>query len=215
MSNSPILITGATGFLGGFLAGELIKRGRKTILTVRSKGSDTAMQRVENLLKFLKIEAEHEPVVIPAEIDKPGLGLPEEHKKILNNVTEVLHCAADTSFADRNKQQVETTNLHGLQNVFDAVPNCRRFFHMSSAYSAGRQEGLIKEEIQSPPGFYNPYEQSKNESEKLITVLCGEKGADLVIFRPSIIYGDADTGKAFGLMHCIFLFVRCFISEIH
>ena len=196
MSNSPILITGATGFLGGFLAGALIKRGRRTILTVRPKGNDTARQRVGNLLKFLNIEAKHEPIVIPAEIDKPGLGLSKEHQRILRDVPEVLHCAADTSFAERKKEQVEATNLQGLQNVFDIVPNCERFFHMSSAYSAGTQEGLIKEEIQYPPGFHNPYERSKNEAEKLITDLCREKGADLIIFRPSITYGDAATGKS-------------------
>ena len=196
MSNSPILITGATGFLGGFLAGALIKRGRRTILTVRPKGNDTARQRVGNLLKFLNIEAKHEPIVIPAEIDKPGLGLSKEHQRILRDVPEVLHCAADTSFAERKKEQVEATNLQGLQNVFDIVPNCERFFHMSSAYSAGTQEGLIKEEIQYPPGFHNPYERSKNEAEKLITDLCREKGADLIIFRPSITYGDADTGES-------------------
>ncbi|MFO7735944.1 MAG: SDR family oxidoreductase [bacterium] len=197
MSNSPILITGATGFLGGFLAGKLIKKGRKTILAVRPKGNNTARQRVENLLRFLAIEkAEHEPVVIPAEIDKPGLGLSEEHRQILRDVPEVLHCAADTSFAERKKQQVETTNLQGMLNVFDVVPNCERFFHMSSAYSAGKQQGLIKEEMQHPSSFHNPYEQSKNEAEKLITNLCREKGINLTVFRPSITYGDAITGKS-------------------
>jgi nucleoside-diphosphate-sugar epimerase len=196
MSNPPILITGATGFLGGFLAGELIKRGRRTILIVRPKGNDTARQRAENLLSFLNIEAKHAPVVIPAEIDKPGLGLSEEHQRILRDVPEVLHCAADTSFAERKKEQVKATNLQGLQNVFDIVPNCERFYHMSSAYSAGTLEGLIKEEIQYPPGFHNPYEQSKNEAEKLITELCREKDIDLTIFRPSITYGDSSTGKS-------------------
>lgn len=196
MSNSPILITGATGFLGGFLAGELIKRGRRTILTVRPKENDTAQQRVGNLLRFLNIEAKHEPLVIPAEIDKPGLSLSEAHLRILRDVPEVLHCAADTSFADRKREQVETTNLQGLRNVFDVVPNCKRFYHMSSAYSAGTQEGLIKEEMQYPSGFHNPYEQSKNEAEKLITDLCREKRTNLTIFRPSIIYGDAITGKS-------------------
>lgn len=196
MNNTPILITGATGFLGGFLAGELIKRGRKTILIVRQKGNDTAPQRIENLLRFLNIEAKHKPVIIPAEIDKPGLDLTEEHRQILRNVPEVIHCAADTSFAERKKQQVEATNLQGLLNVFDVVPNCERFFHMSSAYSAGSQEGLIKEEIQHPTGFHNPYEQSKNEAEKLITDLCREKGTNLTIFRPSITYGDSATGES-------------------
>lgn len=196
MSDSPILITGATGFLGGFLAGELIKRGRRTILLVRPKENETARQRVVNLLKFLQIDATHEPIVIPAEIDKPGLGLPEEHLRIVRNVPEVLHCAADTSFAVRNKQQVETTNLLGLRNVFDVVPNCKRFHHMSSAYSSGIQEGLIHEEIQYPAGFHNPYEQSKNEAETLITALCEEKRINLTIFRPSIVYGDAVTGKS-------------------
>jgi len=163
---------------------------------VRPKGNDTARQRVGNLLKFLNIEAKHEPIVIPAEIDKPGLGLSKEHQRILRDVPEVLHCAADTSFAERKKEQVEATNLQGLQNVFDIVPNCERFFHMSSAYSAGTQEGLIKEEIQYPPGFHNPYERSKNEAEKLITDLCWEKRTNLTIFRPSITYGDADTGES-------------------
>lgn len=196
MSNSPILVTGATGFLGGFLTGELIKSGRKTLLLVRSKGNDTARQRIENLMKFLNIEVENEPVVIPAEIDKPGLNLADEHRQQVRNVPEVLHCAADTSFAERKRQQVEATNLQGLRNVFDAVPKCERFFHMSSAYSAGKQEGLIKEEIQNPPDFHNPYEQSKNEAEKLITELCKEKRIELTIFRPSITYGDSVTGKS-------------------
>ena len=196
MSSSPILITGATGFLGGFLAGELIKRGRRTILTARPRGNDTAQQRVENLLRVLNIKAKHAPVVIPAEIDRPGLGLSEVHQRILRDVPEVLHCAADTSFAERKKEQVKATNLQGLQNVFDMVPNCKRFYHMSSAYSAGTLEGLIKEEIQDPPGFRNPYEQSKNEAEKLITGLCRERDIDLNIFRPSITYGDSVTGES-------------------
>lgn len=196
MSNPAILITGATGFLGGYLAGQLIKRGRRTILIARPKGNDTAQQRVRNLLCFLNITAKHEPVVIPAEIDKPGLGLPEEHERMLRDVPEVLHCAADTSFAERKKQQVEATNLQGLQNVFDIVPGCQRFFLMSSAYSAGKQEGLIKEELQHPADFHNPYEKSKNEAEKLITYLCREKDIDLNIFRPSITYGDSTTGES-------------------
>ncbi|MDA3943124.1 MAG: SDR family oxidoreductase [Bacteroidetes bacterium] len=196
MSDSPILITGATGFLGGFLAGELIKSGRKTVLTVRPKGKETAFQRVGNLLRFLNIEAKHKPIVIPAEIDKPGLGLSEEHQRILRDIPEVLHCAADTSFAERKKQEVETTNLQGLRNVFDVVPNCERFLHMSSAYSAGKQVGLVKEEILYPPAFHNPYEQSKNEAEQLITELCSAKRTRLTILRPSITYGDSDTGKS-------------------
>jgi len=163
---------------------------------VRPKGSYTAVQRVENLINFLRIEGKHEPLVIPAEIDKPGLGLSEEHRRILRDVPEVLHCAADTSFAERKKEQVETTNLQGLQNVFDAVPNCERFFHMSSVYSAGRQEGLIMEEMQYPSNFHNPYEQSKNEAENLITELCREKRTDLTVFRPSITYGDASNGES-------------------
>ena len=196
VNSSPILITGVTGFLGGFLAGELIKRGRKTLLLVRPKGNDSAQKRVGRLMKFLDIEPEHSPIVISGEIDKPGLGLSAEHTGVLQNVKEVLHCAADTSFAQRKKQQVEQTNLQGLQNVFNAVPNCERFYHMSSAYSAGKQEGIVKEEMLNPQAFHNPYERSKNEAEKLITNLCREKGIELTIFRPSITYGDTTTGKS-------------------
>lgn len=196
MNESPILVTGATGFIGGFLAGELMKMGRKTILAVRPKGNISAHKRIDDLLRFLEIEPKHKPLVIPAEIDKPGLGISEEFLRILRYVPDVLHCAADTSFAERKREQVENTNLQGLQNVFDVLPNCERFYHMSSAYSAGKQESVIKEEIQYPKEFHNPYEESKNESEKLITELCKEKGISLTIFRPSITYGDSETGKS-------------------
>lgn len=195
-NDSPILITGATGFLGGFLAGDLMQKGYKTILLVRPKGEVNARRRVEKLLAFLNIKPEYEPVVIPSDINIPGLSLSEEHRGILRGVGEVLHCAADTSFAERKKEQVEKTNLTGLQHVFDAVPNCERFYHISSAYSAGKQEGVVNEEIQSPDDFYNPYERSKNEAEKLITDLCRMKGIPLTIFRPSITYGDSTSGKS-------------------
>jgi nucleoside-diphosphate-sugar epimerase len=196
MSESPILITGATGFIGGFLAGELMKMGRKTILAVRPQGNINARMRIDNLLRFLEIEPKYEPLVISAEIDKPGLGLSEEFLRILRDVPEVLHCAADTSFAERKRQQVENTNLQGLQNVFDVLPKCKCFYHMSSAYSAGKQECMVLEELQYPKEFHNPYEESKNEAEKLITELCKEKGISLTIFRPSITYGDSETGKS-------------------
>jgi len=41
VNSTPILIIGATGFLGGFLAGELKKKGRKTLFLVRPRGNDS------------------------------------------------------------------------------------------------------------------------------------------------------------------------------
>ncbi len=196
MNDLPILITGATGFLGGFLAGELIKRGRRTILIVRPKGNDSPHRRVRHLLDFLEVKPQHEPVVIAAEIDQPGLALSAAHRKILARVPQVLHCAADTSFSARRSAQTEATNLHGLRNVFAAVPACSRFFHMSTAYVAGVQEGLIAEKLQAPARFHNPYERSKHAAERLIVELCAERGTELAIFRPTITYGHSRTGKS-------------------
>jgi long-chain acyl-CoA synthetase len=89
-------------------------------------------------------------------------------------------------------------NVEGTRNVLrfaadaQAAGALRRVDHFSTAYVAGKSQGVAREDELIPVEFNNTYEQTKWESECLVR----ERWDDLPIsiFRPSIIVGDSSTG---------------------
>lgn len=193
MNESPILVTGATGFLGGFLSGELIASGRQIILLTGPRGNPE--KRIANLLGFLGVTPVNPPLVMKADITRTDLGLDESQLNRLTNVRKVLHCAAVTSFSKGKANLLRQVNLHGTINVINALPCCNHFYHMSTAYSAGKVSGRCMEEKVIQNEFHNPYEESKKLAEDALEKLCGERNIPLTIFRPSITYGESTSGK--------------------
>jgi len=194
MNDPPILVTGATGFLGGFLSGELLARGRRTILLTGPGGDPHA--RVAKLLDYLGVTPLQPPRVMSADITRPDLGLNADCLKELTNVREVLHCAAVTSFSKGKAELLRRVNLQGTVNVLDAVPRCDHFHHMSTAYTAGKSSGRCMETEVIRNEFNNPYEETKKLAEDTLTSLCRERNIPLAIFRPSITYGESTTGRS-------------------
>ncbi len=194
MDDHPILVTGATGFLGGFLAGELIRRGRRTILATGP--CDDPKGRIESLLDFLGVDKGCPPGILSLDVSKPGLNLDPDDALKLREVKEVLHCAAVTSFSRRKAPLLESVNIDGTVNVLDMVPGCRHFYHMSTAYVAGKTSGRCLERLVDIQFFNNMYEETKKIAEDTVTDICRERGVSLTIFRPSITYGDSRTGRS-------------------
>lgn len=194
MNDSPILVTGATGFLGGFLSGELLARGRKTILLTGPGGNP--QNRIANLLEFLNVAPVHPPQAISADITRPDLGLSGKCLEELKSVREVLHCAAVTSFSKGKAELLRQVNLKGAVNVLNALPSCSQFYHMSTAYAAGKASGRCMETMVTQNRFNNPYEETKKLAEDALENLCGIRNIPLTIFRPSITYGESATGRS-------------------
>ncbi len=194
MSEPPILITGATGFLGGYLSAGILAGGRNVIL-LTGPGGDPH-ERMADILDYIGVPPVHPPRVMAADITRSDLGLSKNDLDELKRVYEVLHCAAVTSFSKGRAELVRSVNLHGTINVLKALPSCRRFYHMSTAYVAGNTSGLCMEKEVLQNDFHNPYEESKKKAEDALVSLCGERDIPLTIFRPSITYGESTTGKS-------------------
>jgi len=93
---------------------------------------------------------------------------------------------------------VEAANIDGLRNVLDFASEsaCFFFHHLSTAYVAGRREGLCREELLETGDFTNVYEETKARGERLVSDRCRSAGIRLNIYRPSIVYGDSKTGRS-------------------
>lgn len=192
-----VLVTGATGFIGGYLVSAMLKRGNRVVAAARPKDGRSPEQRMRNLMAFFGQDPGDRLEVIEIRLDEPDLGLTRKDAAgIRSGVRHILHCAAETSFSARKRDQVRRTNVDGLVNVFRTVGGDSHFHYVSTAYSTGKREGVCREELVRVREFNNEYERSKHEAEMEIARLCRSSGTRLSIYRPSIVYGDSVSGES-------------------
>ncbi len=198
-AESVIFLTGGTGFMGSNIAVALLKKGYFIIFLCRPKHDLGAYERVQKLLEWHGLPYNTNFKVVSGQVYEPRLGLDDEaYTYLLENVDEIWHCAADTSFPERKRKQAERVNVQGTLKVLKLAveSKCYFFHHMSSAYVAGKVRGRCLEEYVPQRQFYNVYEETKHIAESHVLENCGREKIRVNIYRPSIIYGDSRTGKS-------------------
>lgn len=177
-----VLVTGATGFLGGHLVRRLVERG-DDVRALARKTSNV------DKLKNLDVEIFYGDLA-----DKDSL------RHAVDDVDIVYHAAATIR---GGWDEAEEGNVKGtirmLKLSLDA--GVRRFVYISSlaVYGVNELENntLVKEESpyeKFPDRLGSAYVYSKTEAEKLVFKFY-KKGLPVVVLRPGIIYGPG--GKVF------------------
>jgi len=190
----PVLLTGATGFVGMEVLARLLERGDRVVrAVVRAEDQEAADERMDGVLAGLwrdprpyreRVEA------VPGDLTSAGLGL----ARPLGDVGAILHCAASISFT-LPLAEARQVNVEGTRRVVELarrLPGLERFLHVSTAYVAGRHGGTFSEEHRAEgQAFRNTYEQTKWEAEHVVA-----EADDLApaIARPSIVVGESDSG---------------------
>jgi nucleoside-diphosphate-sugar epimerase len=78
-----------------------------------------------------------------------------------------------------------------------AASSCYLFHYIGTVYTAGKKTGYCPEEFVEAEYFNNVYEETKYKGEKLALEGCSRVGIPLNIYRPSIVYGDSESGRTF------------------
>lgn len=171
--NTPVLITGATGFIGRFLTQELCSRGYTDITAIVRRTSNTG---------FLKNKGVK--IVLGDVADKESLGA------VRGEYDVVFHCAGLVS--DGNEKALSQVNILGTENVcrWAFERKIKRFIYVSSvAVNSGNTEVPLTEN--RPYKATSLYGLSKLEAEK-IAVGFRERGLSMVIVRPCMVYGEGE-----------------------
>lgn len=206
----PILLTGATGFLGGhFLLSRITWPGDVYALV---RGDSQAQARARLYAHLADCAASYGLAlpksllddrlkILTGDITRPLCGLEAEAVAQLRSagVREIWHCAASLKFEDRHRQEIIEHNVEGTGNMLalfnalaadhgaDAPPE---FVHVSTAYSVGKAQGQIEEERHSIDREYNNvYEESKNLAENRVIDFCESHGLSFRILRPTVVMG--------------------------
>ena len=205
--NKIALLTGSTGFLGSFLAKELLDKNYFLYLLARPKKNKSAFERVIESLKFVYEDEWTDKLlsrikVISGDITQDNLGIhsKKEIEELIKEVEIIFHSAALAELRVP-LEKIRKINVEGTRNILKFALKCKekgrlkKVNHISTAYVVGKKITNFSEDmLDLGQEFNNTYEQSKFEAELLINEF-REKGLKISIFRPSIIMGDSKTGK--------------------
>jgi nucleoside-diphosphate-sugar epimerase len=192
-----IFVTGGTGLVGAHLLYELTSAGKK-VKALKRKTSN--LQQVLKTFSYFS-ETPKELFDLIEWVDGDILDY-FTLEKILEDVTEIYHCAAIVSFDSKERQKMIANNVEGTANLVNAAieNGVKKICHVSSIAALGRldEEQFVTEETNwIPSKKISGYSESKFFSE--VEIWRGiEEGLDAVIVNPSIIFGPAnwETGSS-------------------
>ena len=183
-------VTGATGFIGRFLVGNLLRR-KGTIHVLVRKGSEAKLDAIAERMGWDRKRI----VPVTGDLSKPKLGLTAAQiRKLAGDVQHFFHLAAiyDLS-ADAASQQV--ANIDGTRHALElaAAVKAGCFHHTSSIAAAGLYPGVFREDMfEEAEGLKDPYLRTKHESEGIVRRECK---VPFRIYRPSFVIGHSKTGE--------------------
>ena len=211
-TDGPILLTGATGFVGMELLARYLERTERHVLAiVRASGDEAARERIDAVLANLFGDRAgrygDRITAIAGDMTAPRLGLAVARWDWLAaESTMIVHCAASVSFG-LTLDEARAINVEGTRRMLEfadraqALGGLERYAQVSTAYVAGTYAGRFSEsDLDVGQDFNNSYEQSKFESEQLVR---SRPDLPFTIFRPSIVVGDRHSGwtAAFNVLY--------------
>ena len=200
-------ITGGTGLVGSYLIPRILSGfpGATITLLVRGENESEAVERTTAIARRVAHEcripdAQERIDGAWGDVSLDALGLGKGwHDRLVKSCTHIIHGAATIRF-DHPLHEARSVNCGGTRRILSLARECsdrghlERFVYIGTSSVSGQREGNIYEhELEMGQTFFNTYEQSKCESERLVRDQFDRIPA--TVFRPSIIIGDSRTGR--------------------
>ncbi len=180
-----VLVTGATGFIGGNVARRLWSRGHEVRALVRSGGNT------------LTIDGTGIRPVMGDILDRDSVA------RAVEGCEGVFHCAAAYTFWSRDPRLTYRTNVEGTANVLEAARRAgvSRVVYTSTVSTVGLSSGELgtEETPLDPRHLTGHYKKSKYQAEVLALKMASD-GLPVVVVNPTTPVGPWDvkptpTGK--------------------
>ncbi len=197
---TTLLITGATGFLGGAVVEKILQRTEtmNLLLLVRAGDSEAGLERILSNMRKFNLNEDQLSRLTTSHILCGDLGEPERFlaDPRLDSVTHVINCAAVASFG--NNPLIWKVNVEGtlaFARRMNNVAGLQRFLHVGTAMSCTpAPNSLVPEsaEFRENAEHLVTYTHSKSTIEQLMRQHCPQ--LPLIIARPSIVVGHTHHG---------------------
>jgi dihydroflavonol-4-reductase len=170
----PVLVIGASGFIGGAILERLVAQGRSVrAMTRPSRASDDLGRS-------------------GAEVVTGDLLDSESLVRAMDGCVVVYHAAGINAFCVADPRPMQRVNVDGSGNVIAAaaMAGVRKVIYTSSAAAIGEVPGTVGNEKSEHRGWYlSQYERTKYEAELRVLAVAADKEVNVVCVSPSSVQG--------------------------
>ncbi|KNA10896.1 hypothetical protein SOVF_140070 [Spinacia oleracea] len=183
MENKKILVTGASGYLGGRLCHALLSHGYSVRAFVRRTSNLSSLPAASSSSSNSHFEL--------------AFGDITDFSSLLAAVTGcdiIIHSAALVDPWLPDPSCIFTVNVGGLKNVIQASKECnsiQQIIYTSSFFTLGPTDGGViadENQVHHEMFFCTEYERSKVMADK-IALQAASDGVQVVVVCPGVIYG--------------------------
>jgi nucleoside-diphosphate-sugar epimerase len=173
-----ILVTGASGFIGGHLARRLKDSDFDVVCLVRKTSDISFLKTLDVTLRYGNLE------------DETSL------EEAVRDVDIIYHTAGLIKVRGCHYGDYYRVNVEGTRNLLEAIrssnPGVKRLVFFSSQAAAGPSPygSLIGEDEECRPVTH--YGRSKLKAEELVREFCSAEGISFTVIRPPAVFGPRD-----------------------
>jgi nucleoside-diphosphate-sugar epimerase len=177
-------LTGATGFVGGELARQLLAAGHEVVALVRDPGRAGALEA-------------HGALLVRGDLDDTA-ALDE----LCRGVDGLFHVAGWYHLGHRDPSTADRVNVQGTRHVLAAAlrGGVPRVVHTSTLAVNSDTAGQVVDESYRFTGKHlSAYDRTKAAAHDVALEFAGD-GLDVVIVQPGLVYGPGDTAQTGALI---------------
>lgn len=180
----PVLVSGATGLLGGWIVGELLDRGAEVVALVRDQVPNTYFQQQGYDKRSVVIQGDLCHLLLL------------ERVLVDYEITAVFHLAAQSQVGAARRQPYHAfeSNVRGTYTLLDAIRRAdpgMTVLVASSDKAYGEQPVLPYTE-EMPLLGRNPYDASKAAADLIARAYAHSFGMNVVVTRCGNLFGGGD-----------------------
>ena len=171
------LVTGASGFIGGCLARQLVRDGHEVAALVRNPGAAGDLEAAGVSIHQGDVR------------DKPSLRAP------MSGIDGLFHLAAWYRIGVNDRGEAYRINVEGTRNVLETARELgvpRIVYTSTVAVSSDTGGRLVDEGFRHQGPWLTRYERTKWMAHYQVARPMAEGGLPLVILQPGVVYGPGD-----------------------
>lgn len=182
-----VLVTGATGLIGGMTAKRLLADGARVRAMARQPGRAAGL------------------AAAGAEVVAGDMTDAQSLERAVRGCQAVFHFAGTLANEFRPLSYFRQVNVEGTRRLALAALAARveRFVHCSTAWVYGMAAAPETDETSSHRYSGEPYCDTKLDAEEVVRGLAHEKGLPAVIVQPTEVYGPDDENWTLGPLELI------------